>query len=494
MKTRIEDLMDQSGVRFGTSGARGLAADMTDRVCYVYTIGFLQHLESIGEAAKGMPVAVAGDFRPSTDLIMAAVARAAADFGYQPLNCGKIPSPAVALKGLSDRIPAVMVTGSHIPSDRNGIKFNKGTGEILKVDEEGIRRQTVSVEDSLFDADGCFVRKTSSLPAVDDSAGKAYIARYLDFFPSDALAGVKLGIYQHSSVGRDMMAELYGSLGADISILGRSDTFIPVDTEAIREEDAALAARWCGEQELFGIVSADGDADRPLISDEKGVWLRGDVAGILVAKYLGADSVSTPVSCNSAVEKCGCFREIRRTRIGSPYVIEAMDRAVRSGARMAVGYEANGGFLTNSPLTRGDGTLAALPTRDAVIVHLSILLLAREEGMSISRLAGSLPRRFTASDRLKDYPVERSRAVLGLFNTGSEETDVKAAEKIFGDLCGKVASIDRTDGIRITFGNSEIIHLRPSGNAPEFRCYTEAGSNERALSLNVFSMEKLKKL
>jgi phosphomannomutase len=44
--------------------------------------------------------------------------------GYRPVNCGKIPSPAVALFGLENKIPAIMVTGSHIPDDRNGIKFN----------------------------------------------------------------------------------------------------------------------------------------------------------------------------------------------------------------------------------------------------------------------------------------------------------------------------------------------------------------------------------
>ena len=46
-----------------------------------------------------------------------------------------------------------------------------------------------------------------------------------------------------------------------------------------------------------------------------------------------------------------------------------------------------------------------------------------------------------------------------------------------------VADIDRTDGIRVKFSNGEILHLRPSGNAPEFRCYSEAGSAGRATDL-----------
>ena len=71
MEIKIQDLMLSSGVKFGTSGARGLADDMTDFVCYVYTRGFLQYLESAGEIRKGRTeVAVAGDFRPSTDRIL----------------------------------------------------------------------------------------------------------------------------------------------------------------------------------------------------------------------------------------------------------------------------------------------------------------------------------------------------------------------------------------------------------------------------------------
>jgi len=36
-------------------------------------------------------------------------------------------------------------------------------------------------------------------------------------------------------------------------------------------------------------------------------------------------------------------------------------------------------------------------------------------------------------------------------------------------------------GIRsVTFANGDIVHLRPSGNAPELRCYAEADTQERA--------------
>lgn len=493
MKIFLSELMATSGVAFGTSGARGLATAMTDRVCCAYTKAFLQHLENTGELRRaGEAVAVAGDFRPSTDRVMEAVCRAAEDLGYRAIQCGKIPSPAVALFGLEQKIPAIMVTGSHIPDDRNGIKFNKPAGEILKDDERGISSQTVELDDSIFDAGGWFAQKNSAEQHIDPSAGEKYIARYLNFFEPGALRGLRVGVYQHSAVGRDALVKILAGLGAELTPLGRSDKFIPVDTEAIRPEDAELARGWAAGGKFDAIVSADGDSDRPLVSDERGEWLRGDIAGILCAKFLEADAVCTPVSCNTALEKASWFPQVRRTRIGSPFVIAEMLRASATGAKRVVGYEANGGFLLNSDISLNGKKLRALPTRDAAIVILGILLLAKRRGKKISELAAGLPARFTASDRLKNFATEKSAAILAQFSTGDASADLAAFEKTFGALCGNVARLDRTDGLRATFVNGEIIHLRPSGNAPEFRCYTEADSDARARELNTAALEILR--
>ena len=64
-------------------------------------------------------------------------------------------------------------------------------------------------------------------------------------------------------------------------------------------------------------------------------------------------------------------------------------------------------------------------------------------------------------------------------------------EAEFGDLSGKMKKIDVTDGLRVTFENGEIIHLRPSGNAPELRCYNEAGTVGRAVELNRACLAKM---
>ncbi len=485
---RIEDLMLQSRVKFGTSGARGLVADMTDEVCYAYTVAFIQYLEETGNLKVGSVISVSGDLRSSTDRIISAVTKAIIDKGYVPENCGKLPSPAIACYGLLKKIPTVMVTGSHIPDDRNGIKYTKKQGEILKQDEAGMKRQKVTLPSGLFDDRGMFSVDIKS-PALCTEAEDLYINRYLDFFPAGCLKGKSIGVYQHSAVGRELMVKILSGLGADVTALGRSDLFVPVDTEAIRPEDVEAAKEWMNKYKFDSIVSTDGDSDRPLISDENGKWLRGDVAGILCASYLGADTVATPVSCNSAVEKSGLFKSVVRTRIGSPYVIEAMDRSIEKGAECIVGYEANGGFLTASDIEMNGNKLTALPTRDAFIVHITILLLSIKEGKNISELLQALPQRFTVSNRLKEFPTEKSSQKIAELYTGDIEKDKKTLGDVFSTHFGTVDSTDITDGLRITFRNSEVVHLRPSGNAPEFRCYNEADTEERAEEMNRICMD-----
>ncbi|NMX23531.1 phosphomannomutase [Dissulfurirhabdus thermomarina] len=474
--------MAQSGVRFGTSGARGPVRRMTDLVCYAYTRAFLEYQRETGALPPaGGAVVLAGDLRPSTPRILAAAAQAARDLGLDIVHAGRVPSPALAWAAIRRGIPGVMVTGSHIPEDRNGIKFNRPDGEILKADEAAIRRRSVRLPAGRFDAAGAFRPPPGPLPPADPSPLADYLSRYLAFFPPGCLAGLRVGLYEHSCVGREVIGEALAALGAEVIRLGRTAAFVPVDTEAIRPEDRELARRWAREEELAALVSADGDADRPLMADEAGRWLRGDVAGILAARYLEADTVVTPVSSNTALERSGLFPEVRRTRIGSPYVIEGMLAAARSGRGRVVGYEANGGFLTASPIALGGRTLAPLPTRDALLVILCLLHEARRRRVPLSALAAELPPRFTASDRLRDFPPERSRAVLAAL--APEGTAEAAAERALGDLFGPVRRVDLTDGVRLTFASGEIVHLRPSGNAPEFRCYTEADTEERAAEL-----------
>ena len=483
-------------LKFGTSGVRGLVTEMTDRECYLYAKAFARYLKAKASATN---VALAGDRRNSTPRIMRAVAFALREEGLAVVFCGKIATPAVMNHGLMNGMASIMVTGSHIPDDRNGIKFNMPWGEVLKGDEKEIsgHYRTLTGDGAggqlggPFDADGAFAPGTAADTGSPDPEGEqAYIRRYLEFFQGDCLAGAKAAFYEHSSVSRDVLPTILSRLGAEVIPVGRSESFVPVDTEAIEEPDRLAA--WVLEHGADALLSTDGDGDRPLVVDESGKVVRGDVLGILVAGFFEADAVSTPVSCNTALEKSDRFAHCRRTRIGSPYVIASMDEAVRAGCRAVVGYEANGGFLTASELRDPETgkILSPLPTRDAALPIVAFLLSARRRGCKPSALVDELPARFTASGLLRGFPNEQGKALVARF----EERGETFADELFSGAFGEVSAMDFTDGARMAFVSEDIVHLRPSGNAPEFRCYTEAGSEEQALRNNEIALGIVKEL
>jgi phosphomannomutase len=131
MKT-IKEIIEQSGVNFGTSGARGLVTDFTSEVCTAFTLSFLDAMQKKFTFKK---VAVAMDNRPSSPEIAATICGAIESYGFEVDFYGILPTPALALQAMSEKNPSIMITGSHIPFDRNGIKFYRPDGEISKEDE-----------------------------------------------------------------------------------------------------------------------------------------------------------------------------------------------------------------------------------------------------------------------------------------------------------------------------------------------------------------------
>jgi phosphomannomutase len=231
-----------------------------------------------------------------------------------------------------------------------------------------------------------------------------------------------------------------------------------------------MLSSWAAEHALDAIVSTDGDADRPMVTDATGRLVPGDILGPLTARFLGADTIVTPVSSNSLVDMMGDFT-VTRTRIGSPYVIAGME-ALRPA--MVVGYEANGGFLTGFTALRQGRSLAALLTRDSLLPIIAPLALARETGSTLADLVAALPSRRTASDRLTSVPTETSAELVTAL-----QADASLRDRLCDGL-GALAGTDLTDGCRMRFTGGTTVHLRPSGNAPELRVYIEAGDEATA--------------
>jgi len=517
-------------LRFGTSGLRGLVVDMTDLECYINTKGFIEYLIEIGNIYTGDTICIAGDLRSSTRRIMTAVTTAIEHSGCKVDNCGLIPTPAVTYYAMQKGQASIMVTGSHIPDDRNGIKFNRKDGEVSKTDETGIlakvarvRREQYSEREEATPFDKkAMLKKPSPLPDVNQEASAAYVHRYLASFSPNYFSGKTIIVYQHSAVGRDMLVHVLEGLGAQTIRVNKSGRFVAIDTENITTQDREfcrdLADKY-RQKDIFAIVSTDSDSDRPLIADEKGELYRGDVLGIVVCQYLNAQFAAVPISVNRSVgihlEKNGVV--LRYTKIGSPYVIEAMNEAIGQGKSSVVGWETNGGFLTGTDFLINGNIVKALSTRDAFLPILCALAQATKRNIPVSKLFSELPQWYTDTGLIDNFPQETGRKVIKHFlpprESNIQQVDFEAGtikvtdvadrtwildseNPIYKALSGNKAKLERffnsktgfdsivhinyVDGIRITFVNGDVAHLRPSGNAPQFRVYSNANSQERA--------------
>jgi phosphomannomutase len=551
----LHETLDHKPVplKFGTSGRRGLIADLTQLEVYLNALAELEYLQSLprseGGIVRGEDFFFACDLRPSSSAFVPgspvrgelsqAIAQAIADAGMNPRFLGYIPTPAMTSYALARGKGSMMITGSHIPFDRNGYKTNSSQGELLKRDEAPIqalvekvraRLYSQTLTESRFKSSGMFSDGSHPLPSPIPDASQEYLHRYTDFFDGQSLRGMRLLVYQHSAVGRDLLVDMLRHFGAEVFPAGRSETFVPIDTEAIDEEQlraiGSLAfAAWKKHGPIDAVVSTDGDSDRPLMLGVEPVrngpspcrvrFFGGDLLGMIVAEYLHADAVVVPISSNDALDR-GSLKNVAKTktRIGSPYVIAGMQAASGRGHQVVCGWEANGGFLLGSTLTRKGRTLRALPTRDAFLPILAVLLRAKEESATVSQLFDRLPPRFSRAALLKNFPRSTSLRLTARFSpedasvrevsfdgqkvalwneSGNEMSHSKTTaasltrtreelERFFspGLGFGSIVRLNYTDGVRIHFDNGDVAHVRPSGNADELRIYAVADTQARA--------------
>ncbi|KAI9047960.1 hypothetical protein LZ554_007762 [Drepanopeziza brunnea f. sp. 'monogermtubi'] len=526
-------------LKFGTSGRRGEVIHLTQLEVYTNVVAEIRYLKSLplseGGIQTGDEFFYAYDRRPSSIQLdengrgglSQAVEQALRDTGMVPVSLGPIPTPALTCWALHKGKGSIMVTGSHIPFDRNGYKLNTSKGELMKKDEQPINDQVALFREeilskpfaeSIFDEQGVLRKKEPLLSIVGDGRG-AYIQRYLDFFKGETLEGMNLLAYQHSAVGRVLLVEIFEALGAKVTPVGRSDTFVPIDTEAIDQAQLdTLQDLWSksGQQKIDAIISTDGDSDRPLILAPEGEKLRffgGDILGMIVAEFLNIDSAVVPISSNDAIDR-GPLAAVTepKTKIGSPYVISGMQRAISKGRSRVCGWEANGGFLTGCDLERNGNVLTALPTRDAFLPLLCALFAAKNRKMTLPELFDTLPRRFSRASLLRKFPRATALKIIQKFSPfdasiqdityasdGVSARDFEQAtlevrdpEKFQQIRSGlqtvlstefgftEVTRIIYTDGVRILFSNGDVAHVRPSGNADELRIYSVADTQERA--------------
>jgi phosphomannomutase len=104
-------------------------------------------------------------------------------------------------------------------------------------------------------------------------------------------------------------------------------------------------------------------------------------------------------------------------------------------------------------------------------------------------LVKALPQRFTHSDRIQNFATEKSQAIIA---KGKQDPALLLTQLGFDNA--EIKNVDETDGLRVTLEDGRIVHLRPSGNAPELRCYAEADNYDDASECVTRSLENIQKL
>jgi len=479
-KHTLNTISSQLDIGFGTSGLRGTIEALSPEICYTYTKAFIQNI-----CQDASHLAIAMDLRPSSPLIVKACIQAIEDCHLNAIYCGTLATPALAHFAMSHKIPCIMVTGSHIPFDRNGLKFYRLDGEISKQDEETIQASEVTPSSSAF------ILERKNLPPIDSRAAELFTQRYCDIYKSHSLEGLSIGFYQHASVARDHLTHLLEHLGASVTPLDRCDHFVALDTESISEEDNLRAKHWTKAGKFDALISTDGDGDRPLLGDEKGNWIRGDILGLLTAKSLKAKQVVTPINANSDINETR-FTQVLKTKIGSPFVIEGLEKIKQDVKQhQAVGFEANGGFLLASNWEVNGKTLAQLATRDSYLPLLSALFQCASSGQPISHRVNHLVSRYTASNSAKTRSSELNQTFI---ETISQSNDLqKQLILALYSACDDIIleKVNQLDGFRMMLSNQDIIHIRASGNSPELRCYAESQSAQLSQNLVKNTLEWL---
>lgn len=369
---------------FGTDGVRGPYGGPVINESFATRLGvaagrWLQTLDIFSRQ-----VLLGRDTRASGSSLLSAVAAGLRHAGWEPVDLGVLPTPAVA-RATRDLGAAlgVMVTASHNPAGDNGIKFFAPGGIKLTDGEE------IAIEQLLPEA---AVLAGAPLTAVDAKSG--YIAAAIALLPANALQGWKIVLDTANGSTFHTSPEVLRALGAEVLGLGDAPNGANINAQVGSEHPEQLAAQVVAAGARLGIAH-DGDGDRCILCDELGEVLDGDeILTILATQALGQGSltnrtlvvtVQSNLGVDAAVKAAG--GRVLRTAVGDRYVGECM-RAEGS----ALGGESSGHIIHADVSPSGDGLVAAL----------KVLAVMRETGKPLSALR----------QRLRKFPQATSALLV----------------------------------------------------------------------------------
>lgn len=426
---------------FGTSGIRGDAEKFfTNQFCFDIGSTFAKFLDNHKQVG---PIAVGMDPRGSSPRILEAIEAGLAFAGREIVDQGATPVPALnwVLK-VAPYAGSIMVSGSHISANLNGLKFFAFKEEILKKHEKELSEIYAKIKEKER------YRKKELDIEEENRANEEYqemLVRLADKpYPKWRLVIIDPG----NGAQSDTMPQVLKRL--ELSVMEINATiqgeFIARDTET--EGVLAELQKLVKKEKADLGIAYDYDGDRVIFIDENGEFIPGDYSGALIAKYTDTPVVVTPINTSQVVEDLG--KPVIRTKVGSPYVVEVMKKN-----RATFGFEANGGGISAEIMMSRDGGSSTI----------KILNIMKKEGKTFGQLVKTLPK-FSIFKTKVDCPWKLDRMIL------------KEAEEKF-----KGIKVEKIDGLKIWIDKSTWILFRPSSNAPEFRVFAEAKSKEKASKL-----------
>ena len=312
-------------MKFGTSGLRGLVAEMTDAVCAALRARPSSRTCAARARLRGRCWS-GGTCARAPPRIAAACRRAIRAEG---VDRGRLRRGADA--GAGARGGAARRAGDHGHRQPHPVRPQRP--EVLpprRRDHQGRRGRRSLAALAAPPAPVSGPRRDGRT-----GVGARYVARYVDFFGAGCLRGRRIGVYEHSAAGRDLTCRGAGERSAPrSSASGRTDSFVPIDTEAI-----AARGRRAHRRLGRGAPARRAGLDRrrrrpPAVADETGAVLRGDAVGIADRAAPRCRRGGDAAQRQHRARALRLVRRVRRTRIGSPYVIEGIEALAAQGARL----------------------------------------------------------------------------------------------------------------------------------------------------------------
>ncbi len=352
---------------FGTDGVRGKAGEKLTPVLVMKLA--MAAGAYFKDRAKTKKILVGKDTRRSGYMIENALVSGLTAVGFDVVQIGPMPTPAIAFLTESMRCDGgIMISASHNPYYDNGIKFFDDWGNKLGEEEEA-KIEEIFYNNKLIEENYQINGGIGSSKRIDDVIGR-YIVHIKNSFPKHInLSGYRVVIDTANGAAYKVAPTIFSELGAEVFVINDEPNGFNINEECGAMHPNKLAKEVKNVRADIGFA-LDGDADRLVVVDETGKVIDGDKLLASLALYLKNlgelqnDGCVATVMSNGAMEEFLSKHGIRTFRcgVGDKHVAATMEK---EGVNF--GGEQSGHIIFSEYAKTGDGLLSALQTMAYVI-------------------------------------------------------------------------------------------------------------------------------